>query len=139
MTLTDKERAAMVKDLRQIARNYHRLHSHTKDQSDASLALNYEALAEALAERKPFEAVAERLSKGEKMTTKTPQEYAAFLESLRVKNEGPEGRNWPEDYNRENGNYQNKCVGCSEHFIGHKRRVVCRVCSEGGVEVVCSV
>lgn len=36
---------------------------------------------------------------------------------------------WPEDFTHENGNYQNKCCKCGEPFMGHKRRVVCRLCS----------
>lgn len=35
---------------------------------------------------------------------------------------------WPEDAGHENGNYQNRCIYCQRLFIGHKRRVVCRIC-----------
>jgi hypothetical protein len=42
----------------------------------------------------------------------------------------PSPRDWPEDFSGENGNYQNKCVGCGQFFIGHKGRAVCKVCSE---------
>jgi hypothetical protein len=38
-------------------------------------------------------------------------------------------RNWKEDFHLENGNYMNKCMCCSEIFLGHKRRVVCRLCA----------
>lgn len=37
---------------------------------------------------------------------------------------------WPEDFGGENGKYQNECVTCKTLFIGHKQRVVCRVCAE---------
>ena len=37
-------------------------------------------------------------------------------------------RDWSEDFKHENGNYQNKCVNCEKWFIGHKRRIVCKVC-----------
>lgn len=37
---------------------------------------------------------------------------------------------WPEDFGGENGNYQNECVTCKALFIGHKRRLVCRLCAE---------
>jgi hypothetical protein len=37
--------------------------------------------------------------------------------------------NWPEDFSHENGNYNNDCYICKTVFIGHKRRVVCRVCA----------
>lgn len=43
------------------------------------------------------------------------------------------GRNWPDDYKYENGNYQNKCGKCSNHFLGNKHRVRCRVCTEENV------
>lgn len=35
---------------------------------------------------------------------------------------------WPEDFSHENGNYQNRC-SCGIMFIGHKRRVTCKVCA----------
>ncbi len=38
-------------------------------------------------------------------------------------------RNWTEDAPHENGKYQCTCVFCKETFIGHKRRVVCKVCA----------
>jgi predicted phosphodiesterase len=37
-------------------------------------------------------------------------------------------RNWPEDFNHENGNYQNKCCCCDNLFMGHKRRPICKKC-----------
>ena len=37
---------------------------------------------------------------------------------------------WPDDFVHENGNYECKCCSCDEHFLGHKRRVICRACSE---------
>lgn len=37
-------------------------------------------------------------------------------------------RNWIEDFPHENGNYVNKCSICSNQFIGHKHRVVCKLC-----------
>ena len=40
-----------------------------------------------------------------------------------------ERRSWPEDFAHENGNYTCTCCECGETFIGHKRRVVCKVCS----------
>lgn len=44
-------------------------------------------------------------------------------------------RDWPEDFGHENGNYQNTCQtgllgGCGLTFRGHKRRVICRACSQ---------
>ncbi len=43
---------------------------------------------------------------------------------------GSADRDWPDDADHENGNYQNKCLGCGEYFIGHKRRCFCRKCSD---------
>ena len=37
-------------------------------------------------------------------------------------------RDWPEDFASENGNYECICYECGQHFIGHKRRIVCRKC-----------
>ncbi len=37
-------------------------------------------------------------------------------------------RDWIADRRHENGQYQCKCYACGETFIGHKRRVECRVC-----------
>lgn len=38
-------------------------------------------------------------------------------------------RDWPEDFSHENGNYNCECYLCHKIFVGHKRRVVCKVCS----------
>ncbi len=38
---------------------------------------------------------------------------------------------WTEDFSHENGNYINACIVCKNEFMGHKRRVVCRVCALG--------
>lgn len=35
---------------------------------------------------------------------------------------------WQEDQAHENGNYNCRCVRCGGLFVGHKRRVVCKVC-----------
>jgi hypothetical protein len=43
----------------------------------------------------------------------------------------PENKDYPEDLQHENGFYENICCNCKEHFFGHKRRVTCKVCSEG--------
>jgi len=39
-------------------------------------------------------------------------------------------RNWTEDYKYENGNYLCKCCQCDEYFYGHKRRPLCKECSD---------
>lgn len=38
-------------------------------------------------------------------------------------------RDWEEDFEHENGDYECRCVTCKLMFYGHKRRVVCRACS----------
>lgn len=43
---------------------------------------------------------------------------------------------WPEDRSRENGSYANKCCMCSCAFIGHKRRVSCKLCADYSAEAV---
>ena len=61
MTLTDKERSAMVSKMKELAAEHRKLTltCHAAQAGfNSMMALNYEALAEVLAERKPFEAVA---------------------------------------------------------------------------------
>lgn len=43
--------------------------------------------------------------------------------------EHDKSRNWTEDFGHENGNYECHCVECKQSFVGHKRRVLCKVCS----------
>jgi len=40
------------------------------------------------------------------------------------------GRSWTEDAPHENGSYLCSCVVCLKYFIGHKRRAVCKLCSQ---------
>ncbi len=42
---------------------------------------------------------------------------------------GHPARDWRGDTSYENGNYLCRCCSCGEQFIGHKRRVTCRQCS----------
>lgn len=37
-------------------------------------------------------------------------------------------RDWKRDFGQENGNYQNRCVGCGHQFFGHKHRRQCKKC-----------
>lgn len=37
-------------------------------------------------------------------------------------------RDWPEDFEHENGNYMCSCGTCKETFMGHKRRITCKKC-----------
>lgn len=39
-------------------------------------------------------------------------------------------KDWKEDSGHENGDYQNRCCQCDAIFLGHKRRVVCKECSD---------
>lgn len=41
-------------------------------------------------------------------------------------------RSFPEDAGHENGQYQCSCTFCAKVFIGHKRRVACKVCESIG-------
>jgi hypothetical protein len=43
-------------------------------------------------------------------------------------------RNFPEDYQQENGNYMNKCVYCGNFFMGNKHRNSCKKCDNGSIE-----
>lgn len=37
-------------------------------------------------------------------------------------------KDWPEDFELENGCYMNRCFYCKELFMGYKRRIVCKEC-----------
>jgi len=37
-------------------------------------------------------------------------------------------QDFPEDFSHENGNYQCRCYRCGHYFVGHKRRVACKLC-----------
>lgn len=41
-------------------------------------------------------------------------------------------KDYPEDFQLENGLYQNICRECGEFFMGHKRRVWCKECINKG-------
>lgn len=43
-------------------------------------------------------------------------------------------RDWPEDYQQENGRYENRCAICKKQFIGHKRRFCCKLCARAAAE-----
>lgn len=57
----------------------------------------------------------------------TCPEVVAFESTLRVQ-DAP-SRDWTEDSPHENGNYVCRCVTCKQNFIGHKRRVQCKLCA----------
>ena len=46
-----------------------------------------------------------------------------------LKNSTFEERSWPEDVSHENGSYYCECCICRRQFQGHKRRVLCKVCT----------
>lgn len=35
---------------------------------------------------------------------------------------------WVEDFEHENGQYECRCIMCNRSFVGHKRRVICKIC-----------
>lgn len=37
---------------------------------------------------------------------------------------------YPEDFPHENGDYFRVCTDCGNHFTGHKRRLICKVCAQ---------
>ncbi len=38
-------------------------------------------------------------------------------------------RDWEEDKQFENGNYECVCLKCNKTFTGHKHRMFCKICS----------
>lgn len=60
-----------------------------------------------------------------------PEDWAErvrFKFAQRMKASATE-RDWPSDYDQENGCYSNLCCECGEFFTGHERRAMCRVCA----------
>lgn len=53
-------------------------------------------------------------------------------EKIIIRSDRPE-RDWEEDFSHENGNYQCECMDCGNTFFGHKRRVKCKICSNGNL------
>ena len=51
------------------------------------------------------------------------------LAAIAALRDGEGSRDWHEDAAHENGSYFCICIECGEQFTGHKRRVVCRTCS----------
>lgn len=41
----------------------------------------------------------------------------------------PTAHDWTEDFEHENGMYHCKCITCKSTFVGHKRRIECKVCA----------
>ena len=39
-------------------------------------------------------------------------------------------RSFPEDSKYENGGYINSCVCCENEFMGHKHRIICKICQD---------
>jgi len=90
---------------------------------------------------KGYDAVSHILAFGEYRAA--VRSYEAAMEPIPVvKASGTAGRvhlpepetqqpvDWTEDATHENGNYQCRCIQCGVGFIGHKRRVVCKKCSQ---------
>lgn len=86
------------------------------------LTETHEGLTDAQAEE-----VIRRFSTGQRTCVNLRHRSARFSQS------DPK-RDWPEDFGHENGNYMNVCGFCGHPFTGHKRRVVCRKCSEQPAE-----
>lgn len=58
-----------------------------------------------------------------------PMNNKTLLDFISLNSDHPE-KNWTEDFSHENGNYLNHCIICKDDFFGHKRRVLCKSCSE---------
>lgn len=66
------------------------------------------------------------------MDVRDTSDYRLRRESGKVHAPGDSDRDWPEDFQGENGCYMNRCCHCEHIFHGHKRRLTCKVCEEGG-------
>ena len=43
-------------------------------------------------------------------------------------------KDWPEDFDQENGMYENQCKVCNEFFLGNKHRRTCKECYDNSIE-----
>ena len=60
-----------------------------------------------------------------------PTASCSPLRSLRhARMTGSEANDFACDFSHENGNYFNTCIECDTDFVGHKRRMVCNVCTK---------
>lgn len=78
--------------------------------------------------------VAERaLAFWRKRAERAEAELDGILRAWRGFNARPQdvdpARCWPEDSTHENGDYFCRCITCGNPFIGHKRRVTCKLCT----------
>ena len=60
----------------------------------------------------------------------------AIVAGFNRRNPESEKCHWPEDFPHDNGIYENICGQCTKHFLGHKRRPICKVCASEPKEVV---
>lgn len=58
------------------------------------------------------------------------EDYKIQTTEERLPKPNESNRDWPEDYDQENGNYQSKCCLCGLLFYGNKHRVICRKCEK---------
>ena len=66
------------------------------------------------------------------LATCHPSEYEKLseqVEEAKAQQASHNPRDWAEDFSHENGHYFNNCDLCSQKFMGHKRRVHCRLCA----------
>jgi len=54
---------------------------------------------------------------------------ATAAQQAKAEQEQQLARDWPEDFEHENGNYMCNCSTCGKRFFGHKRRVTCKLCA----------
>ena len=64
------------------------------------------------------------------LTEIPPYDYLALLTGKQLTEGETLEIDWKEDFSYENGNYMNTCTFCGNDFKGHKRRVVCKLCSD---------
>ena len=70
------------------------------------------------------ECVACRMEHHANESAKASERFKEFLATHRRSE-----RDWSEDSAHENGDYWCKCHKCEKQFLGHKRRVTCKLCA----------
>jgi hypothetical protein len=71
----------------------------------------------------------EKIERIEKQYENELRDKDALIVELRGRGKETD-RNFPEEFNLENGMYANTCTVCNNQFVGSKHRVVCKLCSK---------
>ncbi len=124
LTSTPYRATDLAKNLRQMVKTEPMQSLHAKAMTDAADEIE-RYFCGMMAWKQTAETKDRKLS--EELTKRVDERVAKRLSEQAQQ---PASKDWKEDFEHENGMYQNKCTLCDSVFLGHKRRVVCKVCAE---------